>query len=534
MIRLFAAVAALLAPVGLVAALPAPAHAGQVGVTVGIEGAGSVRVVEGTLEDLAPSTCSRYDNQDHRVTVWCSRFRNEEPFEAWVWLRPTPSPSPAGQWQFSGWTGCDTTRTTNGVTECAVHSGAFGSVEKSPVAHFQDVGVPTVTVSATQVVADDRTFQFDFTATDGATLCRIEGEASFSPCTSPVRRSVPEGRRVFQVRAVDGSGNAGTAQVDIVSIDTEMTFGPMAVSRDRTAVIGLATIGGEKFWCSLDGEPFTYCGSGPRRSVVLEYLDDGFHRLRVYASTGDWVDPIPAEWWWTVDSTGPTTPTVVTSDVRGNSATFTFTNPEATSFRCRIDSPAGNGMWGSCSSPVVLGDLEQGVHRLAVQGMDSAGNIESPGASYEWTVDTTGEPEPEPEPEPGPGPVPGPGPEPEPEPTSAPVPTSGPAPAPSPTAAPLPVVGQVTSSTSARWKLVPGRRGKVAVRVLAAAVPTGRVVVRDRGKVIARGRLTAARSGRLTLVLPRLRPGRHTLVVAYLGSEQVSASRSQAVRKRTR
>jgi hypothetical protein len=99
------------------------------------------------------------------------------------------------------------------------------------------------------------------------------------------------------------------------------------------------------------------------------------------------VDQVSAEWRWTVDATAPT-PTTLGGDVRGDRATFTFANPDASSFRCRIDRPSGPGTWGTCTSPVVLSGLEQGQHSIEVQGIDEVGNIESPGASRRWTVDT--------------------------------------------------------------------------------------------------------------------------------------------------
>src|SRR5688500_8147863 len=129
-----ALVAGLLTTAGLLTATTAPASAGQVGVTIGIQGAGAVTAVEGSLEDGAGATCANWDNQDHRVTVTCPRVRSDEAFEAWVWLRPAAAPFPQGQWVFSGWSGCDATRERIGATECAVHSGAFSSDERYPVA----------------------------------------------------------------------------------------------------------------------------------------------------------------------------------------------------------------------------------------------------------------------------------------------------------------------------------------------------------------------------------------------------------------
>jgi len=108
-----------------------PANAGTVGVSGRIQGAGSIFSVEG-----GPYSCSRTGNQDDRVTVNCHRLPFEAGLEAWVWLRAIPADWPTGAWSFSGWSGCDATRVVSGVTECAVHSGAFTGDERFPKAHF--------------------------------------------------------------------------------------------------------------------------------------------------------------------------------------------------------------------------------------------------------------------------------------------------------------------------------------------------------------------------------------------------------------
>ena len=386
--RLLAAAVILITPIGLLSVTTTPASAGQVGVTIGIEGAGAVTVVEGTLEDGAGKTCTRYDNQDHRVTVWCGRVRNEEPFEAWVWLRPTASPEPAGEWVFWGWSGCDATRSAGTVTECAVKSEAFGSVEKSPVARFRDMDEPRVTsVRATQIVTSDRAFQFDFTVTGGTSTCRLEGQSEFVPCSSPVRLVVPEGKRVFQVRATDASGNVGTGQTEVISIDTVINAGPFS-GNTTSPRFYLATGAGEQFMCSLDEAVFAPCGDGPTEVVVLDGVADGTHRFRAYARAGVWEDAIPAEWRWDLDTTAPSTTTLTPQVVAGNWASFTFNNPEASGFQCRLETPSGSGMWWTCASPLNLSDLEEGDHTLVVKAFDGSSNLESPGVSHTWTVDT--------------------------------------------------------------------------------------------------------------------------------------------------
>jgi hypothetical protein len=119
-------------------ALPSnPAHAGTVGVTGLIQGAGVIHSVGG-----GPYSCVATGNQDDRKTVTCPRLPFEAVFEAWVWLEATPSDWPANTWTFAGWSGCDTTEVVDGKTRCGVHSGAFTLDERYPKAFF---------VSSTQV-----------------------------------------------------------------------------------------------------------------------------------------------------------------------------------------------------------------------------------------------------------------------------------------------------------------------------------------------------------------------------------------------
>jgi hypothetical protein len=377
----------LLVTAGLLTTTTAPADAGQVGVTIGIQGAGAVTVVEGSLEDGAATTCTKYYNQDHRVTVWCERFRNTEAFEAWVWLRPTPLPSAAGEWRFEGWSGCDSSRVRDGVVECAVHSGAFSSDERQPVAHFRDVIAPTVSeLSLTQVPDVDRQFRLTFAVSDGRTDCRVEGVTDWVRCVSGHPATAPEGIRRFQVRGTDASGNTTVAHVDAPVVDTTIVSGPSPYTRNRTASFALRSAAGKTFWCSCDFRAWTDCGGGPDTSMIYLGVDDGVHSLRVQARTGAWIDPVPAEWRWTVDTVAPTTR--LTASTAGTAATFTFASDDARSFQCKLDSPGETGTWQWCSSPIAPTALGQGAHTFTVRSYDAAGNEETAPPAHHWVVDT--------------------------------------------------------------------------------------------------------------------------------------------------
>ena len=72
-------------------------------------------------------------------------------------------------------------------------------------------------------------------------------------------------------------------------------------------------------------------------------------------------------------------------------------------------------------------------------------------------------------------------------------------------------------------------KSPVVFRVLVTGqglVPTGDVVVRDGRKVLTSVTLTPADNGRVTVTLPKLRPGIHLLTATYAGDSQLVDSAS--------
>lgn len=97
-------------------------------------------------------------------------------------------------------------------------------------------------------------------------------------------------------------------------------------------------------------------------------------------------------------------------------------------------------------------------------------------------------------------------------------------PAPNPPTPP-PAESRAASTTTARFTVSRQTAGRAVVTVRSRRPAAGRVVVTDRGRTIAAG---TVRSGRATVPLPKLRKGRHVLVVRYAGSSSVEPSRSTA------
>ncbi len=95
----------------------------------------------------------------------------------------------------------------------------------------------------------------------------------------------------------------------------------------------------------------------------------------------------------------------------------------------------------------------------------------------------------------------------------------------------VPKQGSVVAATAARVKT--GKRGTVAVTVTVVGLtPTGRITVVEGRRTLVTKTLSSTARGRVSIRLPKLRKGKHTLVVRYLGSSQINASAPRKVRFR--
>jgi hypothetical protein len=393
--RAVALAAATLTLTGLTTAVDDPAHAGQVGVTISITGAGLVQVVEGTPADGVTGTCDgRANVATPTATITCGRIRSEATLAAWLWLRATPYSDETGSWSvaYGGWQGCDQLRTREGRTECGVHSGAFSSDERTPSIRFIDTIGPTVTwLTSTVSATAERSAIFSFGASEPGTLaCRFDDDPDFRPCSSPLGRTfATDGPKKLEVVPTDRSGNVGpVATTTAVIVDTALTTTPGAVSNNRSADFGFTSGGGTAFTCSLDRGPDTVCGSGRAGSWALHDLTDGRHTVQVAARSGTTADPVPATHTWTVDTIAPQT-TIAAAATDGRTGRFAITSPGATRLECRLTRDRSADAWVPCADPVEYDDLADASYVLEVRGIDAAGNVDATPASHAWTVRAT-------------------------------------------------------------------------------------------------------------------------------------------------
>jgi len=244
-------------------------------------------------------------------------------------------------------------------------------------------------LTAPHALTNSTSAMFDFTSEAGATFeCNLDG-AGFTACPDPVTFTVAAGAHTLQVRAVDAAGNVDASPaahgwtVDTTPPDTTIVSGPMAATATATATFDLSSEAGATFQCNRDGAGFMACAD-PFVVTVAE----GAHTLQVRAVDGAGnVDPTPASYTWTLDTTAPTT-TIMSGPsglVNSTSAAFVFTSNEgAATFECSVDGAA----FAACAATFTLTGLAQGGHTLQVRAVDAAGNRDLSPASASWSVDS--------------------------------------------------------------------------------------------------------------------------------------------------
>jgi hypothetical protein len=244
-----------------------------------------------------------------------------------------------------------------------------------------ELGVQTDSTEATFAFSSDQ---------PGATFeCRLD-LGGYEPCTSPEEYTdLAFEEHDFFVRAKDADGNVDPTPAefswdiaDFTPPNTTIDSGPDATTSDTSANFEFSSNESDAtFECALDGGNFTACSS-PRTYTGLTVGD---HRLQVQAiDPTENVDPTPAEYTWTVDTSGPQTTLTSKPDalVSSTSASFAFTSEPGSRFECKLD----NGSFTGCSSPQSYTDLSEGSHTFEVRATDEAGNTGSP-ADYVWTIE---------------------------------------------------------------------------------------------------------------------------------------------------
>jgi hypothetical protein len=251
-------------------------------------------------------------------------------------------------------------------------------------------------------LSNDRNPSFGFSGTDNVTdpsALSFECSLDFAPWTVCGTAGTPttsfsnlgDGSHTFQVRAKDDSGNADpnppsyTWIIDATPPDTVIDSHPPVLANTSTATFTFhSTENNGTLACSLNGGPAVDCSGGTK---TYSGLVDGPYTFTVAATdqAGN-VDPSPATWTWTIDTTAPGTAidSQPSNPTTSTTATFTFHGSDPAgqdTFACSLD---GSG-FTLCTNPTTYTGLALGQHTFAVRATDQAGNTGTR-ASYTWTI----------------------------------------------------------------------------------------------------------------------------------------------------
>ena len=205
--------------------------------------------------------------------------------------------------------------------------------------------------------------------------------------------NLAEGAYSLTAKAVDAAGNTDASGASFNWVVT--TIPPVtsitaavpanAVSNLSTILLYFNSTKAGSFLCALDGAPAQTCVS----PMTYTQLPDGKHNFHVNAvDFYGLADPVGASYAWSVDTAAPT-PSIdlvipAASMTSAQAISIQFSANETSTFECSLDGTASQ----SCSSPVALNALTEGVHSFFVTAIDTAGNRSTP-ATYAWTTDYT-------------------------------------------------------------------------------------------------------------------------------------------------
>lgn len=202
--------------------------------------------------------------------------------------------------------------------------------------------------------------------------------------------SSQDGQKTVYLWVSDSYNNVNQNSVSsLITLDTVspvLTLGSVSpqqgLNNSNNVSVSFSVSEQSSVYCSLDNAPQVLCQS----PFVATNLSEGSHSVYLYAVDSAQNTSQLSVLDWTMDLTAPTV-SLSASDTNNPTTsvqnTFSFSANEAVTYECRNDSSE----WASCTSPVSLQNLSDGLHSFELKGTDLAGNL-SQTASYNWTVDT--------------------------------------------------------------------------------------------------------------------------------------------------
>jgi len=241
-------------------------------------------------------------------------------------VAPAPEPAP------SGTNGVQ--RADNGCTETDENGADFFEAAPSPrntASPLNSCYPETVIDSNPSDPSNDPNPSFAFSSADaGSTFeCDLDG-LGWAACTSPQPYTgLADGSHTFSVRATNTRGNTDqtpasyTWMIDTTPPDTTIDSYPSDPSNSADPSFTFsANEAGSTFECRLDGGSWVACAS-PQNYTGLA---DGSHTFDVRATdaAGN-TDPTPASYTWLIDTTPPSSTTIlVSTQTAGNIGSLSF------------------------------------------------------------------------------------------------------------------------------------------------------------------------------------------------------------------
>jgi hypothetical protein len=203
--------------------------------------------------------------------------------------------------------------------------------------------------------------------------------------------------------AAGGGGGGGTVVVNAASIAATVTITAAGgVGGDHTNGTGASEVegpgggGGGGYIAVVGGTPSRTAAGGlggtttVTTSAMANFRTNGATAGNAGQTNGDATDFFYCGGVFTTVATHPASHTNITT------GSFTFANTsDPVTYECKLDkAPATTGSWAVCSGTdagtegYVTGVLTDGTYTLSVRATDTHGNVESPVATYVWTVDT--------------------------------------------------------------------------------------------------------------------------------------------------
>lgn len=220
-----------------------------------------------------------------------------------------------------------------------------------------DTVAPTVVIDSTSPIEaitnqTSRTFNFSSSEPDVTFECSLD-HGEFATCTSPkTYSSLGDGEHSLEIRARDLAGNvtgepaANTWTVDTIAPETMIDSETPSDNPTESTSITFEFSSTEEqvtFECQNDSGMYTECSS----PYVLNSLADGLHTFSVRAKdrAGN-IDPSPATYSWTVDTTPLMIFNVRVNGITTTSATVTWsTNKPSTSQVRLVNLAVGNSAY---------------------------------------------------------------------------------------------------------------------------------------------------------------------------------------------